>query len=180
MEAAAGDCSSPRSTEADRSSLPRNSRDPRQMLSNLKTRFGDDSSLHERLQLSAAALLGLYAVGWLAFGLYVFTAGVSSGDIVFLLLTLGWCVGFAWLGLRHPLAAGTLLLVPCTFPIGLVLAGLTGASATVDVVLVLAWFVAFPLVTAIAFIAAGLLGLRERRLLRRPDFQVRPRVAPRR
>lgn len=128
-----------------------------------------------------AVLLGLYALGWFAVFVYVGVGdGISAGDVAALVAALAWCGGFAWLGLRHPIAAGALLVIPCAFPFGLVMAGLTGASSAGGVVLVLAWFAGVPLAAGLILLSEGVRDRRERRALHDADLRDRPELPARR
>lgn len=118
-----------------------------------------------------AVLLGLYALGWFSVFVYVGVGdGISAGDVAALVGALAWCGGFAWLGPRHPIAAGALL----------VMAGLTGASSAGGVVLVLAWFAGVPLAAGLILLSEGVRDRRERRALHDADLRDRPELPARR
>ena len=108
------------------------------------------------LKIAGIALLGLYFLFWLGLvatetdtSFLASEIGVLAGCFV----VLG---GLAWLSLRHPLAAGALLIFPVTVPIGL-FAGVFGDYAW------LAICVGTPALSGVVLVAAGLVEWRTRR-----------------
>ena len=124
-----------------------------------------------------SGLLGLYGLGWLAVFVDV---GLTAGTFAALIVVLAWCAGFAWLGPRHPLAVGVLLVTPCAFPIGFLLAAFSGASSPGEVALALVWFIGVPAVTGLVFLFDAARIRRNRRARQAADIQLRPQLPPRR
>jgi hypothetical protein len=123
------------------------------------------------LARTGVALMTIYALGWLGLGFYVATGGV--GGAVFFIVVAAICVGLAVLGLRHSLAAGALLLIPVTFPIGLASAALSDASGWAALAALL-WFAVAPFLIGILFLVDACVGTRRRRRQRSAESETRP------
>jgi hypothetical protein len=121
----------------------------------------------------AAALVTIYGLGWVGLGLYVAVGAGTVGGAVFFIVVAATCVGLAVLGLRHPLAAGALLLIPGTFPIGLAFAALSDASGWAALSALL-WFAVAPFLIGILFLVDAFEGRRRRRRQRIAAIETRP------
>jgi hypothetical protein len=92
---------------------------------------------------------------------------------MFFIVVAAICAGLAALGSRHPLAAGTVLLVPGTFPLGLAMAGLSDVSGWAAISALL-WFAASPFVISVVFLVAAVVAARKRRRSRIAEMRTRP------
>lgn len=119
------------------------------------------------------ALLAIYGLGWVGLGLYVAIGAGTVGGAMFFIVVAAICAGLAVLGSRHPLAAGAVLLVPVTFPLGLALAGLSDVSGWAAISALL-WFAAAPFLIGVVFLVAGLVAARKRHRNRIAEMGTRP------
>jgi hypothetical protein len=121
----------------------------------------------------ATALVTIYGLGWVGFGLYVAVGAGTVGGAVFFVVVAAICVGLAVLGSRHPLATGALLLIPGTFPFGLALAAVSDASGWAALSALL-WFAVAPFLIGILFLVDAFVGRRRRRRQRIAEIKTRP------
>jgi hypothetical protein len=120
-----------------------------------------------RLKIAGVALVGLYLLVSLVL---LINDTIRQHDVDLFTWSLAILVlgGFAWLGWRHPLAAGVLaifagivssLFLGAVFSIG-------GGALSVRDVFIFVYMAGFPAVTGVVLVAAGLVERRARRLRR--------------
>jgi len=113
-----------------------------------------------KLQRAAIVLLGVYAFGWLAFGVYIAIAPGQLGALIVAAVVGLVSLAIGSLGARRPLSAGTLMLFPVTFPFGLSAAAVSEVSSNWKLGLLFVGFAGAPFLIGVVFIAAAFVARR--------------------